>query len=599
MPVDRYPGLPRHQIEHIHVQRTHHLRSPPPPPPPLPFPVIQPNQNPTLSVPFQHQPPSLPPPVSAPQPIQPIYPQPFLQSQSSYLDRPRINYTAQLMQNFDVDQQRHNPRRPSRSSSSRSVSRQAGPIQHVINFQHEADQQSQAQEQQARLLDQQRIQYERQQEQQEQQALLQQRLAYQRQLQQEHQAQIQGEIESQGQLEQGQQQAVLQQQREHQRYLHGLQQVLQDQQTQQQNAVLQVQQLSQTFLSQALSEHSQHSVAHYEQDQQRQQQQLSQDNTDFDSPPLSPLSSLPSSNPDLNPSDSEDDNDPSPPSSPPPAPAPAPAPASTPTPAPSPSPPPPPPPPLPPSPSPPPPPPAPHIPLGGRPYREPIQIHSLGPMNIQCPHCHALHFISEKLSNSSLRNPRFGMCCLQGQVNLPPIQQWPRVLQDLFDDPQDQREFRKKIRQYNNALAFTSVGADLENNAIQGPGPASFRIHGALHHLMGALVPPDGLEPCFAQLYIFDPEEATERRVQYNPQLNGPILLDLHTMLRTLHPYAPLYKQAYEVMQVSDFFYLCLILKLIILYRLSHLRSIQMYACEYTFNKELMSEDTIYLLWRK
>ena len=208
-------------------------------------------------------------------------------------------------------------------------------------------------------------------------------------------------------------------QREHQRYLHGLQQVLQDQQTQQQNAILRVQQLSQTFLFQALSEHSQHSVTHYEQDQQRQQQQLSQDNTDFDSPPLLPLSSPPSSNPDLNPSDSEDNNDPSPPPSPPPAPAPAPAPTPTPAPSLSPS----------PSPSPPPSPsplpPAPHIPLGGRPYREPIQIHSLGPMNIQCPHCHALHFISEQLSNSCLCDPCFGMCCLQGQVNLRPIQQWP------------------------------------------------------------------------------------------------------------------------------------------------------------------------------
>ena len=72
MPVDCYPGLPHHQIEHIHVQCTHCLCSPPPPPPP--FPVVQPNQNPTLSVPFQHQPPSLLPPVSAPQPILPIYP---------------------------------------------------------------------------------------------------------------------------------------------------------------------------------------------------------------------------------------------------------------------------------------------------------------------------------------------------------------------------------------------------------------------------------------------------------------------------------------------------------------------------------------------
>ena len=40
------------------------------------------------------------------------------------------------------------------------------------------------------------------------------------------------------------------------------------------------------------------------------------------------------------------------------------------------------------------------VPPGGRSYVEPIQPHSLGPINIQWPNCHALHFISEKLTNS-------------------------------------------------------------------------------------------------------------------------------------------------------------------------------------------------------
>ena len=172
-------------------------------------------------------------------------------------------------------------------------------------------------------------------------------------------------------------------------------------------------------------------------------------------------------------------------------------------------------------------------------------------MNIQCPNCHALHFISEKLTNSGVREPHFGICCLQGQVNLPVIHQWPCVLQDLFDDPQDRRQFKKKIRQYNNTLAFTSMGVDVDNQSIQGSGPRSFRIHGTLHHLMGALIPPDGHQPSFAQLYIYDPEEATNRRVQGNPQLDPGILLDLHTTLRDIHPYAALYKQAYEIMRVS------------------------------------------------
>ena len=133
---------------------------------------------------------------------------------------------------------------------------------------------------------------------------------------------------------------------------------------------------------------------------------------------------------------------------------------------------------------------------------------------------YALHFISEKLSNSSLHNPHFGMCCLQGQVKLPEIQSWPHVLQDLFNDPQDRREFKKRIRQYNNAMAFASVGVEMGNEGIQGAGPASFRIHGALNHLMGALIPPKNHQPSFAQLYIYDPIEATDRWVQHNHQLD-------------------------------------------------------------------------------
>ena len=107
----------------------------------------------------------------------------------------------------------------------------------------------------------------------------------------------------------------------------------------------------------------------------------------------------------------------------------------------------------------------------------------------------------------------------------------------------------RKICQYNSALAFTSLGVSVDRETVQGSGPSSFRIHGALHHLMGTLLPPDGQEPSYAQLYIYDPQEATDRRAQRNPDLSGPILLDLHTMLRDIHPYAAVYKQAYEIMQ--------------------------------------------------
>jgi hypothetical protein len=63
-------------------------------------------------------------------------------------------------------------------------------------------------------------------------------------------------------------------------------------------------------------------------------------------------------------------------------------------------------------------PPAPARPLppACAPYQEPLHRHSLGPMNVQCCHCNALHFDCEKLSKSTRAEAKFGSCCLQGQI---------------------------------------------------------------------------------------------------------------------------------------------------------------------------------------
>jgi hypothetical protein len=41
------------------------------------------------------------------------------------------------------------------------------------------------------------------------------------------------------------------------------------------------------------------------------------------------------------------------------------------------------------------------LPPACAPYQEPLQRHSLGPMNVECQHCHALHFDCEKLTKST------------------------------------------------------------------------------------------------------------------------------------------------------------------------------------------------------
>ena len=104
----------------------------------------------------------------------------------------------------------------------------------------------------------------------------------------------------------------------------------------------------------------------------------------------------------------------------------------------------------PPPPSPPPPPwPARLLPPGCAPYQEPLQRYSLGPMNVQYPHCHALHFDCEKLSKSTWAVPKFGSCCLQERIQLPPFHPAPATLQDLLCGRSSfAKEFKKNIRQY-------------------------------------------------------------------------------------------------------------------------------------------------------
>ncbi|KAG2073153.1 hypothetical protein BDR04DRAFT_1011269, partial [Suillus decipiens] len=141
----------------------------------------------------------------------------------------------------------------------------------------------------------------------------------------------------------------------------------------------------------------------------------------------------------------------------------------------------------------------------------------------------------------------FGMCCLQGQVSLPPFPACPPELEQAYAD----RTFVSKICQYNSALAFTSVGINIKNCALQGSGPNACHIHDSLHHLMGSLLAPEGVQPSYAQLYIYDSEEATNIHTTCpgSEGLDHQILRDFHDMLHCKHPYAAVYKQAYQVMQ--------------------------------------------------
>jgi hypothetical protein len=194
------------------------------------------------------------------------------------------------------------------------------------------------------------------------------------------------------------------------------------------------------------------------------------------------------------------------------------------------------------------------LPEARQPFSRNWEVHNLGRMDVKCPDCHALHWMSERLTKSSKRNPKFGTCCLSGKISLPQLDPPPIELRNLlFGQDTDSKHFRQNIRKYNNALAMTSLGCETDHTVNEGGGgPYVFKVHGQLSHHAGSLLPPEQGEnngPSYAQLYIYDPAEALDYRMnnQYNNGLNRQTMQILQDMLHRRHPGVRMYKQAYEL----------------------------------------------------
>ena len=60
-------------------------------------------------------------------------------------------------------------------------------------------------------------------------------------------------------------------------------------------------------------------------------------------------------------------------------------------------------------------------------------------------------------------------------------------------------------------MAFISVGANFDQSL--GSGPYILYLHSMLYHRHGLLLPPDGQNPTYAQIYIYDPDDALRYRM--------------------------------------------------------------------------------------
>ncbi len=111
-----------------------------------------------------------------------------------------------------------------------------------------------------------------------------------------------------------------------------------------------------------------------------------------------------------------------------------------------------------------------------------------GEMDTICGFYNAKMWIKEQLAKSSYDNPQFSLCCENGKVLLPSLLATPQELEVLLTSKESSVvKFRDHIHMYNSVLAFTLLGAKVDESVTGGPGPYSFRIQGELYHKIESL----------------------------------------------------------------------------------------------------------------
>ncbi|GJR98805.1 DNA helicase PIF1, ATP-dependent [Tanacetum coccineum] len=144
-----------------------------------------------------------------------------------------------------------------------------------------------------------------------------------------------------------------------------------------------------------------------------------------------------------------------------------------------------------------------------------VSYHNIGAPSYQCVHCNATMWYEERVNkgNRSI-NPSFSLCCQEGKIWLPKFNPTPQPLHNLlnYNDPATTR-FRDQIRVYNSMFSFTSFRARIDHSINNSRGVYTFRVNGQSYHRIGSLLPKEGTQPRYAQLWFFDTGNEVRNRM--------------------------------------------------------------------------------------
>ena len=168
-----------------------------------------------------------------------------------------------------------------------------------------------------------------------------------------------------------------------------------------------------------------------------------------------------------------------------------------------------------------------------------LDEHSVGGLTGSCVHCGALSFRSEG------SNGGYKKCCNGGRIVLPSVPDLPPLLESLLTNNHPKSlSFRKNIRRYNNSLALASLS--YKETKFSGSQIPCVVVNGEVKHFLSSRL--DNGVKVFSELYVIDPEEANNIRLQtYSGRgLDGDLLAELDSMLRLCNPYVGAFKLMHE-----------------------------------------------------
>jgi len=170
-------------------------------------------------------------------------------------------------------------------------------------------------------------------------------------------------------------------------------------------------------------------------------------------------------------------------------------------------------------------------------------LYTCGQLDFKCSKCGAFHFEKETHDASNA----FSSCCQSGKVVLPELKFHDDIKHLMTGVHEHSQNFMTNILQFNNSLAFASMGANIA--PPPGHGPYCYRIHGQFYHQTGDVGNSSNGITKYAKLYVLDSNQVLAHRLSHaaNADCNPDLMRSLCQIDTDINAIAKSYRMLSEV----------------------------------------------------